>query len=222
MMNAAMTGTANANTTQKFGPPSPFIMFQPFNMVSFFGTFSPIILIILILSYSLFYQNVKGLVYLGFLLGSTLVRSVILQAMGSEKNKDNCGPVRYTDYGNPTFTTFVFAFTLLYLMIPMFQTGVINWFLLVFLIFYIVFDVCVKVMQGCLVISKQLSSIIGDFAGGALLSGAIVMAMYSGGSRHYLFFADQTANGNVCSRPSKQSFKCAVYKNGELVTSTTY
>ena len=34
--------------------------------------------------------------------------------------------------------------------------------------------------------------------------------------------ADQTANGNVCSRPSKQSFKCAVYKNGELVTSTTY
>ena len=81
MMNAAMTGTANANTTQKFGPPSPFIMFQPFNMVSFFGTFSPIILIILVLSYSLFYQNVKGLVYLGFLLGSTLVRSVILQAM---------------------------------------------------------------------------------------------------------------------------------------------
>ena len=106
----------------------------------------------------------------------------------------------------------------MYLMIPMFTTGVVNWILLVFLLFYIIFDIGVKMMQGCLVISKQLSSVIGDFAGGALLSGAIVLAMYAGRSQNFLFFADQTANGAVCSRPSKQSFKCAVYKNGELVT----
>jgi len=216
MMNATMTGSAGASA--KFGPPTPFIMFQPFNIVSFFGTFSPIIMIVLILSYSLFYQNSKGFVYLGFLLASAIVRSIVLQAVGSEKNKEPCGIVRYTDYGNPTFTTFVFAFTLMYLMIPMFTTGVVNWILLVFLLFYIIFDIGVKMMQGCLVISKQLSSVIGDFAGGALLSGAIVLAMYAGRSQNFLFFADQTANGAVCSRPSKQSFKCAVYKNGELVT----
>ena len=115
MMNATMTGSAGASA--KFGPPTPFIMFQPFNIVSFFGTFSPIILIVLILSYSLFYQNSKGFVYLGFLLASAIVRSIVLQAVGSEKNKEPCGIVRYTDYGNPTFTTFVFAFTLMYLMI---------------------------------------------------------------------------------------------------------
>ena len=203
---------------QKFGPDSPYIMFQPFNLVSFLSVFSPIIIVTLVLSYSLFYQNMKGFVYLGFLLASVIVRSFTLQAVGSERNKDNCGIVRYTSYGNPTFSTFILAFTIAYMFVPMYMVGVTNWYLVVFLLFYIIFDLLIKFMQGCLNVSKQLASIMGDLLCGLLIGMVIIVAMYGGGSQRYLFFSDQTSNGNICSMPKKQQFKCQVYKNGELVT----
>lgn len=204
----------------KFAAPSPYIMSQPFNVLTFLAVFSPIILILIVLSYSLFYQNFKGFIYLGFLLACVTLRSIILQAVGSEKGKDTCGFVRYSEYGNPTISTFIFAFTLAYLSLPMLQVGVTNWFLIVFLMIYLVFDIMIKIMQGCITITTHLTSIIGNVFGGLLLGITIVLLMYAGGSQNYLFFADQTSNGTVCSMPKKQSFKCAVYKNGELVTST--
>ena len=215
-MNTTTTATTSS-LPQKYGPSVPYIIFQPFNMVTFLSVFSPIILIAIVLSYSFFFQNVKGFVYLGFLLAVLVLRSVILQAMGVDKHKDPCDIVRYTAYGNVTFTTFCFGFTLVYLLLPMFQSGVINWYLTSFLIFYVLFDIGIKVIRGCLDFSKQLSSVIGDFFGGGLLGGLIVFAMYAGNSDKFLFFADQTANGTICSKPKNQTFKCSVYKNGELV-----
>ena len=93
--------------------------------------------------------------------------------------------------------------------------------LVAFLIFYVLFDLGIKVIRGCLDFSKQMSAVIGDFIGGGLLAMGIVFLMYAGNSDRFLFFADQTANGTICSRPKSQTFRCAVYKNGELVTSTT-
>lgn len=212
------TTTTTSTLPQKFGPTVPYIIFQPFNMAVFLSVFSPIILIAIVISYSIFYQNVKGFVYLGFLLAMLVLRNIILQAFGTEKHRDACDIVRYTDYGNVTFTTFCFGFTLIYLLLPMFQSGVINWFLVSFLIFYLMFDVGMKVFRGCLDYSKQLSSVIGDFFSGGLLAGLIVFAMYAGHSDRFLFFADQTANGSICSRPKNQTFKCKMYKNGELVS----
>tara|TARA_Y200000002_G_scaffold383281_1_gene404791 strand:+ start:8429 stop:9088 length:660 start_codon:yes stop_codon:yes gene_type:complete len=215
------TTTTTSTLPQKYGPSVPYIIFQPFNLVTFLSVFSPIVLIAIVISYSLFYQNAKGFVYLGFLLAMLVLRNIILQAFGVEKHKDPCDIVRYTDYGNVTFTTFVFGFTLVYLLLPMFQSGVINWMLVAFLIFYVLFDLGIKIVRGCLDFSKQMSSVIGDFVGGGLLAMGIVFLMYAGNSDRFLFFADQTANGTICSRPKSQTFRCAVYKNGELVTSTT-
>ena len=216
-----MNTTTTTNMAQKYGPSVPYIISQPFNLATFLSVFSPIILIAMVISYSIFYQNAKGFVYLGFLLAMVVLRTIVLQSLGIEKHKDPCDIVRFTDYGNVTFTTFVFGFTLIYLLLPMFQSGVINWFLVAFLIFYVLFDIGIKVIRGCLDFSKQLSSIIGDFFAGGLLAAALVFAMYAGNSDRLLFFADQTANGVICSRPKQQTFRCNVFKNGELVSSST-
>jgi len=47
----------------------------------------------------------------------------------------------------------------------------------------------------------------------------IVILMYTGGSGNYLFYNETSGNNTVCSMPSKQTFKCSVYKNGELISS---
>jgi hypothetical protein len=48
----------------------------------------------------------------------------------------------------------------------------------------------------------------------------IVTLMYSGGSGEHLFFNEVSSNKDICYQPSKQSFKCEVFKNGELLSST--
>ena len=223
-MSAPFTDTKinSGGAGTDFGPSTPFILFQPFNMLSFLSFFSPIILATLVLSYSFFFQNVKGLVYLGFLIAMVTLRSFVLEAGGAKKNaNDNCGFVKYGAYGNATFTTFVFAFTMMYLFLPMYQTGNTNFVILIVLFFYVFIDIGIKTIQGCLRMPNNMPDIIGDFISGALLGAMIVSLMYLGGSGKYLFFTEATQNGTVCSMPKKQTFRCAVYKNGELVSAST-
>jgi hypothetical protein len=52
---------------------------------------------------------------------------------------------------------------------------------------------------------------------GFVSSALIVTFMYAGGSSKYLFFNEVASNKTVCYKPDNQTFKCAVYKNGELV-----
>jgi hypothetical protein len=44
--------------------------------------------------------------------------------------------------------------------------------------------------------------------------------MYGSNLKGYLFINEINNNKEVCSMPSKQQFKCSVYKNGELVGSS--
>ncbi len=222
MTTMHMNNINNPTGGQTFGPSTPFILFQPFNLLSFITLFSPIILVTLLLSASFFFQNVKGFVYLAFLILVITIRSFILQTAGAEKNKtDGCGFIKYTSYGNTTFTTFVFAFTIMYLFLPMYQNSNPNWVMVILLIVYLLLDIGIKVLQGCLKLPQNMPDIVGDFVGGSLVGALAISLMYAINNKDNLFFVDGTQNGTMCSMPKKQTFKCQVFKNGELVSSTT-
>jgi hypothetical protein len=203
---------------------SPFDAFQPYNLVVFLSFFSPIILVLLVLAMSFFFQSVKGVVYLGFLMAVVVLRGFILQYSGSAPDQPNlvnplCNSVKYVPQGNATFSTFVFAFTIVYLLLPMFQNGYPNWVLFSILIFYFLVDMGIKITQGCFSFAKNAASILGDLLSGAGLAACIISLMYLGGSGKYLFFSEMVSSDSVtCSMPKKQTFKCAVYKNGELIS----
>ena len=46
----------------------------------------------------------------------------------------------------------------------------------------------------------------------------IVTLMYAGGSGKYLFFNEMSSDKEMCYQPSKQTFKCSVFKDGQLVS----
>ena len=54
---------------------------------------------------------------------------------------------------------------------------------------------------------------------GATSAALIVTLMYSGGSGKYLFFNETSSDKDICYQPSKQTFKCQMYKDGTLLTS---
>jgi hypothetical protein len=60
-----------------------------------------------------------------------------------------------------------------------------------------------------------------NMVAGLVLAMSIVGTMSANGGEKFLFFNEVQSNKVVCSRPTKQQFKCTVYKNGEILTNTT-
>jgi hypothetical protein len=138
--------SVNPTSTMKLGgvSNSPLQLFQPMNIIVFISFFSPIILAITITSMSFIFQNFKGLIYLGFLLGCLFVREFVYYISGSKQTISDgtvCSSVQYSKYGNPTFSAFVFAFTIMYLSIPMFTNGGPNFWLFSVLLVYFFIDI---------------------------------------------------------------------------------
>jgi hypothetical protein len=194
-------------------------LYQPMNIISFLSFFSPIILATIITSTSIIFQNFKGLIYLGFLIGCSLLRlgfSLLFKVAPGADDGSVCSAIQYTKYGNNTFSTFVFAFTIMYLSYPMFYHGSVNFVLFIFLIVYALMDIFIKMYNGCLVgLRTQLFL---NVLLGAGLAAAMCAAMYAGGSEKHLFFNEVSSNKEICYQPKNQTFKCSLYKNGELIS----
>jgi len=198
---------------------SPLLLFQPMNIIVWLSFFSPIIVATLITSMSFVFQNFKGLIYLGFLIGCCVVRNYIYEMSGSIPVKNDgtiCTSIQYSKYGNPTFSSFVFAFSIMYLSIPMFSNGAPNFWIFISFVSYFLIDLFIKLYKNCVVHTGDLFlNVLMGIASASL----IVSLMYAGGSGKYLFFNEVSSNKDICYQPKKQTFKCNLFKNGELVSS---
>jgi hypothetical protein len=207
----------NMNIKGGIGSNTPLIIYQPFNLIVFISFYSPIILAIVMVSLSFIFQNFKGFIFLGFLIGVSVLRNFVYMMGGSPGNQSDrtiCTSVQYSKYGNPTFSSFVFAFTIVYLSYPMFSNGSINYWTFLSLIIYFFADMFIKIYKNCIINKGELFL---NVLLGAASSAGIVTAMYVGGSGKYLFFNETSSDKEVCYQPSKQTFKCQMYKNGELI-----
>ena len=48
-----------------------------------------------------------------------------------------------------------------------------------------------------------------------------IIILIAAGLSGTLFSEDLVSDATICSMPSKQTFKCTVYKNGEIISSST-
>jgi len=210
-------------SSQKLGmnagvPESPLQLFQPMNIVVFFSFFSPVILATSITGLSFIFQNFKGLIYLGFLIGCCVVRNYVYMMSGATpivNDRTICTSIQYSKYGNPSFSAFVFAFTIMYLSFPMFSNDSVNYWVFISLLTYFFMDLFIKLYKKCVIQSSELFL---NVLLGASSAALIVTLMYVGGSGKYLFFNEISSNKDICYQPSKQTFKCSLYSNGELVS----
>jgi len=210
---------SNINQSMRTGGVSdtPLQLFQPMNIVVFLSFFSPIILAVSITSMSFIFQNFKGLIYLGFLIAVCVIRNYFYMLSGSQpiiNDRTICTTVQYSKYGNPTFSAFVFAFTIMYFSMPMFSNGAPNLWIFISLISYFCIDMFVKFYKNCIVNTGDLFlNVLMGLASAAL----VVTLMYVGGSGKFLFFNEVSSNKDICYQPSEQTFKCQMYKDGTLI-----
>lgn len=198
---------------------TPLKIFQPFNIIVSMTFFSPLIVTILITSLSFIFQNFKGIIYLGFLIGFCLLREGIYYVNKSEQLTQDgsiCDTIQYSKYGNSSFSSFVFAFTITYLSVPMFLNGTANLWIFAALLCYMFIDIYIKIYKKCIIYTSDLFL---NICAGLFCGYLIISLMSWGGSSKFLFFNEESSNKEVCTQPSTQTFKCKVYKDGELVGS---
>ena len=191
------------------------------NIYMFLAFFAPTIITISILLLSIFSGTIgKGLFYIFCMFVASAVRIIILWTMdisptSLNTSNDICNLSGFLPYDNASYSIFILCFTAAYFILPMFLYGYVNYWVIIFFCAYIIFDIIVKLKQQC----TSMQGLIGDLMGGVGLGCAISSFIYMSPIRNWLFINEIISDKKVCTVPTKQKFKCAVYKNGELITS---
>ena len=194
------------------------------NLLQFFAAISPILLAFCLVMISLFNSDIKGLVYLGGILIASLINLFILNTLQIKSETlipKYCNliefPFNLNEYVSPAFNSMFIAFTLAYLYMPMQYISSMNYPVILFITGLLVLDGGTKVMGGCTTFGGvALGTLIG------LVLGLLwFIAFYSTNHKDLLYFNAESSNNVVCSRPSKQTFKCRIFKNGEIIGEST-
>ena len=190
------------------------------NLMQFFAAISPILLAFCLVMISIFNSDIKGMVYLGGILIASLINLLILNSLKIKSDKiipPYCNliefPFNLNEYISPAFNSMFIAFTLAYLYMPMQYVSGINYPVLIFITSLLVLDAGTKISGGCTTFGGvMLGSLVG-FVLGLLW----FIAFYSTGHEDLLFFNAEPSNNVICSRPKKQTFRCKIFRNGEVI-----
>ena len=191
------------------------------NVLHFFSFISPTLLVFFLFMSSLFNQNLKGLVYLAGVLIASIVNIMFMNLVGSERDDNEAFSCSIFDiplvsqFNSPYPSSLIIAFTVAYLTLPMKYNMQMNYAVLVFLLALLGVDVLTKVQNKC---TSYGGAILGALVG--FLMGSIWYILFNSTGYGSLLYFDELRSDNViCSRPTKQTFKCSVFKNGELISS---
>ena len=192
------------------------------NVLKYVFSVAPLFICFFLLMVSALNANTKGLVYLGFVM---LIASVSVGLKQLFKLKpelydpQNCQvfnwPSLISQYTAPDFNSVFLSFTFWYLVMPMIvKAAPPNTLLIIIVLVLMIGNGITRVTQKCNLI---LDIVIGNLVGTAF-GIAMFYALWKGGGKNLLFIDSITSNNVTCNRPSKQTFKCAVYKNGQLIS----
>ena len=198
------------------------------DMTTIFGFISligPFFVMFMMLTMSIFNSNFKGIVYL---IGVSIMYTFItilnktLNADTPEKKNEYHFPFCQL-FGNdiyysiPSFNSSLYIFTLSYLLLPMLKNNMFNLPLVIFFLLLFSLDTVTRTTQLNCTNSKgvSLGALIG-FIWGFIYYNLIYQ---NDSTKQFLYYNDFGSNKVACMRPSKQKFKCSVYKNGQLIES---
>ena len=198
------------------------IEFSLINIGKLISILGPFFLIFFMVMLSIFNLNFKGLIYI---FGIIIIFLLNLLLMNFYKEKQNIKELPFYcnlfEMGNsspfsfPEISSMIISFTLIYLFLPMVFNNQLNPVIIFTLVFMLIMDGYFKNISKCSNYSKSIAG-----AGFGLIFGALwYFFILFGFGKEYLYFNELGSNNVVCKRPSEQTFKCSVYKNGELISS---
>jgi len=189
-------------------------------MFTFLSLISPYVLVLLLLLNSIINSNIKGLIYL---FGVIILFFVVFLFQSSIKvGAGTYVPPAYCklfstslpDYSIPSFNSALIMFTFVYILIPMVVYNAMNLPFLCILLILFAIDTGIRVQNKC---TTMVGILFGSVIG--IIISILWYLIISSNAPNLLYYDDLISNKVACSRPTKQQFKCSVYKNGQLLQS---
>ena len=197
-------------------------------VIYLFLRLSPFIIVCFFALNSLFNQDFRGIVYLHGVIFACFISTMIYTAIGSsaffsssEKKNPICTLVSFSKEPSSNVlpigqNILGFSFFYLFYVIAKNSTYLTNLVVVIFFPILIICDFIWNMTNGCYDPRQLLLSLLMGSGFGMLLSYIIDS---SGITSLQYFYSNNSKE--QCSVPSKQTFKCNVYKNGALIASTT-
>jgi hypothetical protein len=196
-------------------------------ILSALSFYSPLIVMIGIFMFSVFSAAInKGLFYIACVFFVTALRMLFLYAMKIPQFNQGspiCNEGVFLPYTGLSYSTYMLTFTALYFVTPMFiissqnKVNTVNYLVILFFAAYIFFDLFIKISSSCI---KLNLSIVADFLSGGILGAIIALLLFGADKISIMFINELNSSKEVCSVPSKQQFRCSLYKNGTIVGSS--
>ena len=201
------------------------------NILNSLSFYSPIIICVSIVLFSMFTSTMeKAFVFFVWIFIITFIRIIVFKGFKTNQNlapneMPNICLTGISELFIPqdiTYSTYMLTFTMMYLITPMLMVSkqhninIINYGILSFFLAYIALDLFIKNQLNCIKLFSSLVivDILSGLFLGAVISGII---MYGSTLKSYLYINEINTNKEVCSMPSKQQFKCRVFKDGTLI-----
>ena len=204
-------------------------------LIKTIGLYSPLIVIIGVWLVTIFSSDVlKGITYIFLIIFALVLRMVALKApiasskvsvdsdsssdtsslAGSDKGQCSMGTEIKGD--DETLGAYVISYTMWYICLPMFMINDINWGVFSFFLLTLILNIAISwpCLKGC--VPALVTNVISSGLLGVLFS----LGVYTY-ANSLSMINESSSSAEVCSAPSKQTFKCKVFKNGELVSETT-
>ena len=191
------------------------------NILKLFSLLSPFLLVFFMVMLSFFNQDMKGLIYLAGVLIASVINIFVASTIAHNNYDDAsvvCGVFDLlgpSNHNSPMGSSVVLAFTIAYLLLPMRFNNEMNYVVLIALLCLFGLDAFTKINSRC---TPTSGTIIGGLLG-FMLGGLWFALFHFTGFDSLLYFETYSSNRVFCEKPSKQTFKCRVFKNGQLISS---
>jgi len=191
------------------------------NVLQLMSTLMPFMITFFMLMLSLMNQNVKGIVFIAGALLASFLNLFLRNALQSPNDPNASMTCSLIDipylnrYNSPSSNSVYIAFTFAYLFLPMNYNSQMNYAIISALLILFAIDASAKIMNKCTTVGGVVIGALVGFILGSLWYTIFHMV----GSDNLLYFEETQSNATRCEMPTKQTFKCSVYKNGVLVSS---
>lgn len=199
----------------------PGIEFTFYSIAQLISALAPILIAFFLLMLTCMNQNFKGLVFISGAILALFFNIPIMNAIQSKKSDDaaaSCSLIEIpliSSYNNPSNSSLFIAFTIAYLIIPMSYNNQMNYPVIISLLCLFALDSVTRVANKCTTLAGY---VLGGLIGFSL--GFLWFSIFqAAGAKDLLYFNELDSNVVRCERPTKQTFKCSVYKNGQLISS---
>jgi hypothetical protein len=205
-----------------------------FKLVKSIGIYSPLIVIIGVWLVTIFSSDtLKGITYLFLIIFALVLRmtalkipmksssvsdssSVTIETASASDKSMQCSMGTDIRGDDETLGAYVISYTMWYICLPMFMINDINWGVFSFFLLTLIFNIAIN--WGCL--KGCVPALVTNVISSGLLGVMFSLGVYTYANSLSLV-NESSSSAEVCSAPSKQTFKCKVFKNGELVSETT-